>query len=77
MADNQSGKGKPMSNEGRLEYWRAKSALSHKKFQEQVTDPTKQDEAVANLARFIEANRQVDRLTHGVDYSWIFGGDAA
>ena len=66
-----------MSNTGRLDYWRAKSELCHRKFQEQVTDPTKQDEAVANLARFIEANRQVDRLTHGVNYSWIFGGDVA
>ena len=66
-----------MSSNGRLEYWRAKSELCHRKFQEQVTDPTKQDEAVANLARFIEANRQVERLTHGVNYSWIFGGDVA
>jgi hypothetical protein len=66
-----------VSSNGRLEYWRAKSELCHRKFQEQVTDPTKQDEAVANLARFIEANRQVERLTHGVNYSWIFGGDVA
>jgi len=66
-----------MSSNGRLEYWRAKSELCHRKFQEQVTDPTKQDEAVENLARFIEANRQVEKLTHGVNYSWIFGGDVA
>ena len=62
-----------MSNEGRLAYWKAKSVLCQKLFYEQVEDSTKQELAVENLARFIEANREVDRLTNGQDYGWIYG----
>jgi mannitol/fructose-specific phosphotransferase system IIA component (Ntr-type) len=59
-------------NEGRLEYWKAKSKLCHDLFYEQVKDPEKQDEAVENLARFIEANRHIERLTNGQNFDWIY-----
>lgn len=61
-----------MNNAGRIDYWRAKSRLCEKLFYEQVQDKEKQDEAVENLARFIHANREVERLTHGQDYAWLF-----
>jgi len=59
-------------SENRLAYWKAKAKLCEKVFYEQVKDPNKQDEAVENLARFIAANREIDRLTNGIDYSWIY-----
>lgn len=62
-----------MNNTGRLAYWRAKAKLTQALFYEQVKDPNKQELAVENLARFIEANREVDRLTNGQDYGWIYG----
>ena len=62
-----------MSNEGRLAYWKAKSVLCQKLFYEQVEDSTKQELAVENLARFIEANREIDKLTNGQGYAWIYG----
>jgi hypothetical protein len=61
-----------MNKPGRLAYWRAKAALCEKLFYEQVQDKKLQDEAVENLARFIHANREVDRLTNGINYDWIY-----
>ena len=63
-----------MSTEGRIAYWKAKSVLCQKLFYEQVEDPTKQELAVENLARFIKANREIDRLTNGINFDWIFDG---
>jgi len=60
-----------MSN-GRLDYWKAKSRLCEKLFYQQLQDPELQDEAVENLARFIHANREIDRLTNGVDFDWLY-----
>ena len=57
---------------GRLAYWRAKATLCEKLFYEQLPDKEKQDEAVENLARFIHANREIDRLTNGVNYDWLY-----
>ena len=57
---------------GRLAYWRAKATLCEKLFYEQLPDKEKQDEAVENLARFIHANREIDRLTNGVDFDWLY-----
>jgi len=57
---------------GRLAYWRAKSELCHRLFYEQVHNKELQDEAVENLARFIHANREIDRLTNGVNYDWLY-----
>jgi hypothetical protein len=62
-----------MSNEGRLAYWKAKAELSHALFYEQVRDPNAQDLAVVNLERFIRANREVDKITGGQGYAWIYG----
>ena len=61
-----------MSQEGRLAYWKAKAALCEKLFYEQIPDKEKQDEAVENLARFIQANREIDRLTNGQGMDWIY-----
>jgi hypothetical protein len=60
------------STAGRLAYWKAKAKLCKDLFDIQVEDKNTQSEALANLERFIEANRQVDRLTHGVDFSWLY-----
>jgi len=57
---------------GRLAYWRAKATLCEKLFYEQVQDKELQDEAVENLARFIHANREIDRLTNGVHFDWLY-----
>jgi len=61
-----------MSQEGRLAYWKAKAALCEKLFYEQIPDKEKQDEAVENLARFIQANREIERLTNGQGMDWIY-----
>ena len=61
-----------MSQEGRLAYWKAKAVLCEKLFYEQLPDKEKQDEAVENLARFIQANREIERLTNGQGMDWIY-----
>jgi hypothetical protein len=61
-----------MSQKGRLAYWKAKAALCEKLFYEQIPDKEKQDEAVENLARFIQANREIERLTNGQGMDWIY-----
>jgi len=61
-----------MSNAGRIAYWKAKAELSHRLFYEQVHDSNRQDEAVENLARFIRATREVERLTDGEGMEWLY-----
>jgi len=61
-----------MSNAGRLAYWKAKAELSQRLFYEQVHDPNRQDEAVENLARFIRASREVERLTDNEGMEWLY-----
>ena len=60
-----------MSIQGRLAYWKAKADLCEKLFYEQVQDKELQDEAVENLARFIHANREVERLQTPDFPSWL------
>jgi hypothetical protein len=61
-----------MSNNSRLEYWKEKARQAEADFYAVSNDQNKADTQVLHLADMIRANREIDRLTNGVDFDWLY-----
>ena len=60
----------PQNN--RLEYWKEKARQAEADFYAVTDDHNKADEQVIHLAEMIRANREIYRITNGVDFpSWL------
>ena len=56
----------------RLEYWKEKARQAEADFYAVTDDHNKADEQVIHLAEMIRADREIDRITNGVDFpSWL------
>ena len=56
----------------RLEYWKEKARQAEADFYAVTDQENKADQQVLHLADMIRANREIDRITHGVDFpSWL------
>jgi hypothetical protein len=56
----------------RLEYWKEKARQAEADFYAVTDEQNKADEQVIHLADMIRANREIDRLTNGVNYDWLY-----
>ena len=56
----------------RLEYWKEKARQAEADFYAVGDEQDKADQQVLHLADMINANREIDRLTHGVDFDWLY-----
>jgi hypothetical protein len=56
----------------RLEYWKEKARQAEADFYAVTDEHNKADEQVIHLADMIRANREIDRLTNGVNYDWLY-----
>ena len=56
----------------RIDYWKAQAQEAKADFDRLVHEQDKADESLTSLMRWIECNREVDRLTHGADEAWLY-----
>jgi len=56
----------------RLEYWKEKARQAEADFYAVSDDQDKADQQVLHLADMIRANREIDLLTNGADFSWLY-----
>ena len=56
----------------RLEYWKEKARQAEADFYAVSEEQDKADQQVLHLADMIKANKQIDLLTHGADFSWLY-----